>query len=133
MSKEMVLEKTTEEAYCSWYFGKGIESTSWSGCTQDLGSGFQEHISWSQGAGEVVPSWKGGKPIWSVEFSHGKLREIVETKLNKVAGEKLDKEYNRELEKATKETIKIQVFYSISTSYLYTCMKSHKYLLVSYI
>ena len=33
MSKEMVLEQTTEEAYCSWYFGKGIESTSCVGCT----------------------------------------------------------------------------------------------------
>ena len=47
MSKEMILEKMEKEACCSWYFGKGIESTSWSGCIQDSGSRVQEHISWS--------------------------------------------------------------------------------------
>ena len=129
----MLLDKRAEEACCSQYFEKGIESTSWSSCTLDFGSGVQEHSSWIQGVDEAVPIWKGGKPIWSLEFSHGKLREIARKKLNKVVGENLGKEYNKELDKATKETIKIRVFYSISTSYLYTCMKLHKYLLVSYI
>ena len=49
----MILEKIAEEACFSWYFGKGIEITSWSGCTQDSGLGVQEHSSWSQEVGET--------------------------------------------------------------------------------
>ena len=45
MGKRKTLEKTVEEACCSWYFGKGIESTGWVGCTRDLGLGVQEHSS----------------------------------------------------------------------------------------